>query len=503
MKYFQIAGWVLFVGLTLWWFYRSLIKIRTDFYFKTTSRRILKKQLEFNSKSYFSSQTIRDVLSWILRSRQRRKKYLNLFSNGEWDDLKKDLQKYKNVTALSLTAFFNPQKAEKETQQLLKQKVSPKDKTTLLLLAAELSFNRQDNKNAQKYLEKADVQNLKGYQKAKFLFLEAILKMQEGDLLTASENCSRAIIIFNKTEAYYEVAEAYLLMGTLYRISAVEDVAQIMLQSAQEIFKQLRAGRQEGEVLGHLGMLMVMQNRFEEADSYFQKANALFEQNDLLIQRAEIINQTALSALIRNDYLTAAAKADEAYRLHHNADNISGEALSLEILSRIDGALGKWQEAAAKALQAQKLYRRSHNISGELEARLLEAQAIFQNEEFSRAEKLLRLLIEREKKSPSCFHVANAYNLLGLIFMKKGDLQRAKGLFQQSLDNEMRNNRCQGMAVDYANMALIEYRRGHLKEADEAAKIALEWAQTYGKDDTYELLETTLAKAETLQKTKN
>ena len=90
--------------------------------------------------------------------------------------------------------------------------------------------------------------------------------------------------------------------------------------------------------------------------------------------------------------------------------------------------------------------------------------------------------------------MANAYNLLGIIYLKQGDLQRAKGLFQQSLGCESSNNRTDGMAIDYANLALIEYRLGQQEQGDKTVQTALEYARAFGETELSQLLEKQLNK---------
>lgn len=241
-------------------------------------------------------------------------------------------------------------------------------------------------------------------------------------------------------------------------------------------------------------MLMVMQSRFEEADDYFQKAREIYHPDGQQLGEAEIINQEALTALIKKDFKTARKLAETALGMHQDIKNQEGTAFSLELLGHLESETKNWQQALEHAKQAQKIYSKTSNTAALLEALFLEAKANFELEENKAAEDILRKIIDFSKSHSSCFHVANAYNLLGLIYLKQGNLQRAKGLFQQSLDCELHNDRASGAAIDYANIAMIEYRRGQQEQAEKTLSTALEYAKADGETDLAKYLEEQLNK---------
>lgn len=189
------------------------------------------------------------------------------------------------------------------------------------------------------------------------------------------------------------------------------------------------ATKEEGEVLGTLGMLMVMQKRYDEADDYFNKAKELYKKTGQRQGCGEIINQEALAALIRQDYGAARKLAKQALHIHEEERNTAGQGFSLELIGSAYSREKKWKQVIRHARQAQELYAATNNNPARLEALYLEAQACFENNDDNEAETVLRKIINADKEQHSCFFVGNAYNLLGLIFMKKGDLRRAKGFF--------------------------------------------------------------------------
>ena len=113
----------------------------------------------------------------------------------------------------------------------------------------------------------------------------------------------------------------------------------------------------------------------------------------------------------------------------------------------------------------------------------LQAQALFNNHNDIEAESVLRQIIAIGRKDCGCFYLANAYNLLGIIYVKRKDFSRAKGLFQQSLDLEQRGVRSKALAADYVNLGIVETFRGHKDEAEKNLKTALNFAREIDDDE--------------------
>ena len=65
--------------------------------------------------------------------------------------------------------------------------------------------------------------------------LLAISYLQEGDMLSASEQASLALKLFKHQHFLFEEAQTYLLLAEIYRISCVNDIAQTMIESALKI----------------------------------------------------------------------------------------------------------------------------------------------------------------------------------------------------------------------------------------------------------------------------
>lgn len=354
------------------------------------------------------------------------------------------------------------------------------------LQKAEQAFLDLNFEKAQKIIESFSPNNK--VEKAKTDYLLAWSALYEGDLLTASEKTAAAAKQFQKLGFVYEEALTYLLGGTIYRISAVFDTADFMLKTAIQLFGFINASAKEAETWGIFGMLMVTQQRFEEADAAFEKAKKLYALAQDEVGETEIINQQALTALIHGQLKMAQKLALSAKKEFVRLKDIRGQALSLDILAQVCAAQDLWKQAYNDAKAAAALYLKTKNFSAHQEMMLLQAQALLAQEDLIGSEKTLRELLNNTAKHKTCFHVANVYNLLGIIYLKCGDFRRAEGLFQQSLSNELQNDRIGAAAIDYANIALAAYRRGHKEIGDKNKEMALQCAKDAGEENLLKIL---------------
>ena len=228
---------------------------------------------------------------------------------------------------------------------------------------------------------------------------------------------------------------------------------------------------------------MTGQERFAEAEDYFHRAAEKYTTEQQPAARADIQNQLALLHLLQKNYKQAEKQLKTARALHKKSQNLNGLAFSTELLANCRWGQRNFTATARLAARAAGLYAKSGNVSGRLESLYLQAQALFYNADDEGAETILRQIIALSKQDCGCFYPANAYNLLGIIFVKRKDLQRAKGLFRQSLEMEQRGVRTIALAADYANIGLVEMHSGHKDEARRNLETALKLAEESEDDD--------------------
>lgn len=489
IEYILIFGFFLLVIGNIFYF---LHRVRCDHFTKMVIKAMLKKQKASINERYFNTLVLQKIVRFLIKKRTKKAKTALLYlCLGRQSLAQNYLRAFKRpYWAALLEAHQKPEKALPLLEELIKSDPTNYD---ILSELAVLYFIQEKLPKAKLILAKIDDKKASSYALAKKYFYQSFFFIKDGDMLSASENCSLAIKLFNKNKAYIEEAESYVLTGTIYRLSCVEDVAQFMFETATKIFAQWGDEIGIAEVLGNMGMLMVLQERFGEAKDNFDKALIINQKLQRNEATADIYNQLALMNILQNKLLEAKELVQKALRL----DNKPREAFSCELQAHIDYKQRNFTDSAVSALRARNLYKATPNLSAYFESMYMEALARFELGELDTAEKILREIITISKKKSSAFHVANAYNLLGLIFLKNNDLQRAKVWFQESVALEQKNDRLSGAATDYANIGMIELQCGQVEQARKNMVLALEYAKAYGETELSQILEAKLDKLET------
>lgn len=309
---------------------------------------------------------------------------------------------------------------------------------------------------------------------------EAKIGMFEGDMAKASEDMGRALKIFQKKNMLYEEAEAYFVLGTMYRISGVFDVAEFMFRSAIKLFLVLGASNCLTEVFASMALMLSLQSRFEEAEEYLKKATKTAK-NDAKLQ-GFVECQKAMLCLNQE-------KAKEAesivVKIVERTKEKSVAMFAQEILCRIWSEEKKYSRVIKNIGKVFDYYWQEGNYGVALECLYLKAVALSKDNKKDEAETVLREVIDKEKLHKSSFFVANAYTLLGLLLLEKNETERAKTFFYLALEQELCCDRKKGVAIDYANLAMIEKKCGNRTEALKNLEAALKYAKE-ADDDLYE-----------------
>ena len=448
---FLIFCFIVAIGL----FIQKLLGLKKGFLRKL----IIQKMV--NNPS-FSTVVAEDFSNYLLKVKPSERKYILRYLEAK--NFKKMIAKIKNKEIkrlLELVLFEKEEKKENDSDayELIKAFIAIRkrqEEKASIILAAQKS-NRDKKIKALQHL------------------LTAELSLSAGDLQTVADEISICLKIFKNKNMLFEEARAYFILGTAYRISGIYDTADFMLRSALMLYKELKCFEKMAETYGTLGMLMAVQERFEEADSFYQKALEILKGCDSQEIKFFIISQQALMLLYKKDYKTAEKLAQKAY---NKQKSVAGKAFASEILAYISCATKKWKKQLEFALQAENLYLKDKNYAAAFESKYLSAEALVNKEDLSSAETTLRDLIEKEKTHKTCFHIANAITLLGLVLLQKNDIKGAKTIFNQALKQELYNERDIGAAIDYINLAVVAKKCGDKSET----RKNLEKALIYSKD---------------------
>ena len=429
--------------ISSFWAIYKLISMKNLFIQKVITRQII-------NGPFFSTLAVKDLSKFILKhNRSQRKQMLNLIAKNEFRLL------IKQINDSLLKAKINLMIKGKTT------KVTKPD-NLYQLMEVSLLLDQMNNNKALLLLDKLpkDAKSLPLALRGVYFLNLAQISMSEGDLETSSMKAGAALKIFQKKNMLFEEAKAYLLLGTIYKISGLFDTADLMFRSSLKIFQYIQAPKYEAEVLSSLGMLMSLQERFAEASAFFDQAKKIFSNLKEEENKHFIISQTAMNELLQNNLDNAEELANLSLKKHHSD---SGKALASEIIARTSFAKMSWADVIKFAETASNLYLKEHNYAAYFECRYLIAEAKTNLSLDVEAEVILREIIDQEKHHKSCFHVANAYTLLGLILLKQNKLYSAKSIFNQALNRELYNERYKGAAIDYLNLALVEKQCGNME----------------------------------------
>ena len=348
-----------------------------------------------------------------------------------------------------------------------------------------LAYIMFDKKTMHSAIAKINPQKLSKNNLAYYNYCAAFAYLYDGDMLSASQKASVSLEYFRKKKYSYEGAKCYLLLGEIYRLSCVNDVAQTMIEAAIKITHEQKTPQFSAQSIAALGMLMLFENRYEEAEDNFNKALQSAQTDNLC---ADIYNQKARLYIAKNKLNEASKEIIKALPIFINSKNRHGQAFSRQLSAQIYFNKKQYNRAVELANEAKDIYEKTNNFSAVFECMYLSADALFKQNKLKKSEEILRKMLEINEKQKHNFHIANAYSLLGLIFLRKKNLQRAKVLLQQSLHLEQRHRRCEGMVADYANLAAIDILSGNQDAAGENMKIALEYAKQTGNAELIELI---------------
>ena len=429
------------------------------------------------------------LLQNIVNKAIRKKNDRRLLAAGDGKRLIRRLDKYgMKVEADFLTAIFGkkPAKAEKKNLQ----------NAAAAILQAQLAVQGSNYEAASEALAAITEKKLPLLLEAERMSLLAKIARKNGDLQQASQNMMLAARFFQKKKALVEAAYAYLELGIIYRAAAVEDVAHFMFATAFKIFEKMHLSQGMADAAANLGMLWVMNEKFDNAAKYFAQSIRINRKIKRAAAGAYVLTQAGLAALLQHDADKACARLYLALRIQKRAFNPKGVALAYEILAYAAYEDKNWRLVKEYADKAAPIYKQEKNTAAYLEADYLAACAENESGEIEAAEKRLRRIIDVALKNESCFYIGSAYNLLGLILLKKNQPERAKAIFLQSAAREQKDDRFGAAATDYHNIAVIEYQKGNRLQALKTFQTALEYAELCGDDDIRQILEQKIAKLE-------
>jgi tetratricopeptide (TPR) repeat protein len=436
-------------------------------------------------ETFFSTRVLQKAVYFLLKRRNSKaKKTLDFLLYGRTGVAKRYFSAKREIfLSDGLEAYDSPVTAIRLMKYTVKEFPNDMDAKAVL---ASLYFVHNMKEKALPLLDRIDDKKAGRYARAAKLYYQAFFALDNGDMLSATNMAQEAGKLFDKEKAFIEEARAYILMGTIYRISMMQDVAQVMFETALNIYKKLGVETGVADALGNLGMLMVSQLRFNEALDYFSQSLEINKNLKRESAVVNVLNQTGLMRILNKEYDDALRVLEESLDMALRIKYPLGKAFCESLIANLKYQQRLWDDAVEFSSKAADFYKNSTEVSSYLECLYLKSLALFEKNEFDQAADVLRKVISINSERPSCFHVANAYSLLGLIDLQLKNYKSAKSLLQQSLNLEHKNDRFSCIATDYANLSLIETRLGNNDQAKDNLEAALEFARIQGDDRLYD-----------------
>ena len=370
-------------------------------------------------------------------------------------------------------AIKNPQQTSKQILKQIKQ--NPKD-YNLMLLYANLCLIQNDTTNFNLSINKIKLPFFANKSlKANYLYLQAQNDLYNTDMYSASKNYSKALKLYQKLNFPYEIAQCYLAIAQAYRISGIQDVAFSMLKEAKKIYEKLSLHTQTAETIAYFGLTELGRENYNVALEYFAQSIDITKKHKLQKLHSDISNWVGLSQYLKKDFKNAQSTFTNIIKSKFSSTLALGFAS--EMLARINIKENKYKSALKNIDIALSNYQKNNHKSGIFENLYLKADIYYNQNKYNESKEILIQLIKQKNSTHSTYYIANAYTLLGLIYLDENKLNLAKTTFKQALDLENSNNRLKGAIIDYNNLAETSLKLGNEKEASKYLNIALEYAQ--------------------------
>lgn len=460
MQYFVLAICVIFATGSFIWAWYKISRMKALFLQKIIGQKIINCQL-------FSTPVVEELASFILKQpRLRQQKLLGLLSEHNFSHFIKLVE--------------DPLLRAKLKLMLNGRRSSPKSADSLyILLLAWHNLHEKNYDAAVLQLNKLSKSSLNKTLSSLRSQIISVIALSEGDLETASQEAASALKYFQKHNMLFEEGQTYFILGSIYRVGGIFDTADFMFRAAIKVFRLIHASKYEAEALGTLGLLMSAQERFDEAFGLMEQAKKSFTELSDVENQAFVISQNAILHLLQKAPKKAISFAQQALKLHTST---AGKALASEIIARAAFDSGKTSTALKYALAASGHYQIERNYAAYFESLYLVAEILLKQGHHKKAEATLRKLISAAKQHKSCFHIAGAHTLLGVVLLQQNEVAQAKAVFNQALRQELYNDRSKGAAIDYFNLATVERKCGNLSKAKQNLEAALKYAQDFDEE---------------------
>lgn len=278
MQYFIIFLWIFFIIFFVWQslrFYRRLRqKLRETVILKVTPK---KENAEFFSNYVFDA--VADIIFKAPRSRQ--KELLKVFFSNNEEPVWKYI-KTKNKTLYEVLKGKDLSQISLKSQSVFG-----------LMMAGWYFFETGAPEKVAHILKKLPQRGLSDFEKNLKKLFQAGQHLHQTDLKKAARKADIAAVWFHQQKFWIEEAEADLLLAEIFRMSGLDDNAEVYMRHAKKLYHQCGSERGLAKLKALEGVECLCQKDFEHAKINLQESLKEAQRNKQIVLECQILNQLA------------------------------------------------------------------------------------------------------------------------------------------------------------------------------------------------------------------
>ncbi len=314
----------------------------------------------------------------------------------------------------------------------------------------------------------------------------SMISLHQGNLAEAERLLVMAMIVFEKEKNDFEYARAANRLGMVYRLVGAFESAEEAHYRAKELAKQHGWTFVLAETLGNLGMVYEGKDRFDLALEHHQEAFELFSQNEkYAFEAACLLRQIGLCLLRKGCYEESLTVFERAVKAFEDMGDLVFKSKILNDMTLVHKASGDMEQALNTARQAVQSAEESKDRLEMAANRLLYAGLKLDLDAFDpEIDTLLFSSLKSFKKRNKKAENANVSAMIGLMYLRRNELDKAESYFKDSIHIEEMLHRSLGMASDYSNLGLIARKKGQNQKAIEYWTKAAAFFENSGDSDS-------------------
>ena len=244
-----------------------------------------------------------------------------------------------------------------------------------------------------------------------------------------------------------------------------------------------KGSRDEGAVLGNLGLIYKTKGDFDEAQRMFRESMDIHKKLGGLKDMANDYANLGIIYAAKGDLKKAEIMHQRALDIDERVGNLQGMANQYNNLGAVYRKRGDFDKA-------ENMYRKALQVNETLNIAKGKAlqygnlgQIYRMKADLDKAEEMHRRSLEIAEKLGLQELIARNYTDLGLVYARRGHLGKAESMLRKALQIDKALGRVEGIVFEYGNLGSIYYTKGESEKAEQMFKKSLEISERLGLQD--------------------